>query len=376
LQQRNLSPEDWGGETLVTPVSALKGDKIPDLLESLLLQAEIMELRADPKATVEATIVEAQMEQGLGCTATVIINEGTLKPGDTLVCGSVYCRVRSMMNEHGKPLKEAPPATPVKIIGWSGVPEAGLAAKGVKNEKEARELAENFAHEARNQGAPVLNKGPVDVASLFAALNNEKKTLKVLIKADVQGSAEALEGCLKAIKSQKVGLEVIEASVGLISKNDVNMAGTSGAVIVAFNTRFDTGVAAVAKHQNVRIVQHNIIYELIEQVEGCMAELLDPEFKEVKLGAAEVRQVFNLSKGIVAGCMVTEGRILRDAHARLIRKNAVIHEGKLSTIKRVKEDASEVKSGYECGIRMDGFDDYQPKDIIECIQFEKVPGVL
>lgn len=377
LQQRNLTPEDWGGETLVAPVSALKGDGMPGLLDSILLQAEIMELQADPKGDVEATIVEAQMEQGLGCTATVIINQGTLKPGDALTCGNVYCRVRSMMNDQGKPIKEAPPSTPVKIIGWSGVPEAGLVATGAKNEKEARAQAEAYHEDARRSQAPAKQpKGPADVAALFAALTDNKKVLKVIIKADVQGSAEALEGCLKAIKSEKVSLEVVDSTVGLISKNDINMASTTDAVIVAFNTKLDTGVAAHAKHNNTRIVQHNIIYELITQVQDCMIELLDPDFKEVKQGAAEVRQVFSLTKGVVAGCMVTEGRILRDCQARLIRKGKVIHEGKVVTLKRFKDDANEVKAGYECGIRLDGFNDYQPKDIVECFQLEKVPGVL
>lgn len=377
LQQRNLTPEDWGGETLVAPVSALKGDGMSGLLDSVLLQAEIMELQADPKGDVEATIIEAQMEQGLGCTATVIINQGTLKAGDALTCGSVYCRVRSMMNDQGKPIKEAPPATPVKIIGWSGVPEAGLVATAAKNEKEARAKADEYHEDSRRAQAPTKKpQGPADVAALFAALTDNKKVLKVLIKADVQGSAEALEGCLKAIKSDKVALEIVDATVGLISKNDINMASTAEAVIVAFNTKLDTGVAAHAKHNNTRIIQHNIIYELITQVQECMVELLDPDFKEVKQGAAEVRQVFNLTKGIVAGCMVTEGKILRDCQARLIRKGKVLHEGKVVTLKRFKDDANEVKAGYECGIRLDGFDDYQPKDIIECFQLEKVPGVL
>lgn len=377
LQQRGITSEDWGGETLVAPVSALKGDGMPDLLDSILLQAEMMELKADFKGEPEATIVESQMEQGLGSTASVIVKQGVLKAGMTLVCGASYCRIRSMMDDKGKALKEAVPSTPVKLIGWNTAPQAGLIAKLVKNEKEAKLHIDDFLEsekvKAQQEAAP---KAPMDIHQLFASLSDQKKLLKVLIKADVHGSVEALTASLLAIKSTKVSLEVIEGSVGLVSKNDVMLAATSGAVIVAFNTKLDTGVAGVLKHEGVQMIQHNIIYELIDQVRDAMADLLDPELKEVKVGAAEVRQLFELSKGNVAGCMVIEGKVNRDAQARLVRKGKVIHQGKIVTLKRFKDDATEVRAGYECGIRIDGFDAYEPKDIIETVSIETMKAAL
>ncbi len=377
LQQRGIASEDWGGETLVSPISALKAEGIPELLDNVLLQAEIMDLKADYKGPVEATVMEAQMEQGLGSTANVIIKEGTLRAGDTLVCGEAYCRVRSMIDDKGKALKQATPATPLKIVGWSSAPEAGLIARVVKNEKEAKAKMDEFKMERKKEAQRDSQaKAPMDVNALFAALTEQKKVLKVLIKADVHGSAEALESSLLAIKSTKVSLEVVGAAVGLISKNDVTLASTTGATIVAFNTKLDNGVPAAAKHAGIRIIQHNIIYELIDQVREAMAELLDPEIKEVKVGAAEVRQIFALSKGTVAGCMVTEGKMMRDYQARLVRKGTVLHEGKVVTLKRFKDDANEVRAGYECGIRIDGYDAYQAKDIIECFTSEKIPASL
>jgi len=377
LQQRGIASEDWGGETLVALISAIKSEGIAELLDSILLQAEMLELKADRKANPQATIIEAQMEQGLGSTASVIVNEGTLKPGDFLVCGQAYCRIRSMVDDKGKPIKEALPSTPVKLIGWSMAPEAGLIAHGVKNEKEAKIAIQAYLEDKKQAASlAVSHKAPMDIHALFATLNDQKKLLKVIIKGDVQGSIEALAACLLDIKSEKVSLEVLDASVGLISKNDVTFASTSQAHIVAFNTRFDTGVQALAKHHGVPIIQHNIIYELINQVRDAMAELLDPELKEVKVGLAEVRQVFGLSKGAVAGCMVTEGRIHKDMQARVLRKGKLIHEAAIDTLKRFKDDTNEVRAGYECGIRLDGFDAYEAKDVIECFQIEKTRAAL
>jgi len=377
LQQRGIASEDWGGETLVALISAIKSEGIAELLDSILLQAEMLELKADRKANPQATIIEAQMEQGLGSTASVIVNEGTLKPGDFLVCGEAYCRIRSMVDDKGKPIKQALPSTPVKLIGWSMAPEAGLIAHGVKNEKEAKIAIQAYLEDKKQAASlAVSHKAPMDVHALFATLNDQKKLLKVIIKGDVQGSIEALAACLLDIKSEKVSLEVLDASVGLISKNDVTFASTSQAHIVAFNTRFDTGVQALAKHHGVPIIQHNIIYELINQVRDAMAELLDPELKEVKVGLAEVRQVFGLSKGAVAGCMVTEGRIHKDMQARVLRKGKLIHEAAIDTLKRFKDDTNEVRAGYECGIRLDGFDAYEAKDVIECFQIEKTRAAL
>ncbi|OYV48216.1 MAG: translation initiation factor IF-2 [Verrucomicrobia bacterium 21-51-4] len=378
LQQRGIASEDWGGETLCSAVSALKGQGINELLDSILLQAEIMELKAPVEGTVEGTVVESQVEPGMGATATIIVQKGTLKVGDSLVCGGEYARVRAMSDEHGKAVKVATPSTPVRIMGWSGAPDAGAICTSVKSDKEARAQAEENAIDKKREARLVdtSSKGPTNVEELFAALSDTKKTFKLLVKTDVHGSLEALIHCLADIKSDKIALEVIDGTVGLVTKNDVALASASGATIAAFNTRLDQGVAGLAKHHSVRILQHNIIYEILDQVREAMADLLDPELREVKKGAAEVRQVFSLGKGIVAGCMVTEGKIERDGLARLLRKGQVVFEGKVSALKRFKDDASEVRAGYECGLRLGDYEAYEAKDIVECYEIEKIKPKL
>ncbi|MDP0495710.1 MAG: translation initiation factor IF-2, partial [Verrucomicrobiota bacterium JB024] len=374
MQERDLMPEDWGGQTLCSPVSALEGTNIDTLLELVLLQSEVSELRANPKAQAEGVIVESQVEQGRGPTATVIVQKGTLKVGDALVCGPNYCKVRAMMDEHGKTIKSAPPSTPVRIMGWSGTPASGAVCTVAKNEKEAKALAEENAQALKAQAAsaPVEASAARDLDSLLAAIDEQSsKVLRVVIKADVNGSVEALAGCLEAIHSDKVKLEIIETGVGVITKNDITLADSSEACVVGFNVKQENGVTALAKHHNVRIIQHNIIYELITSVEEAMAELLDPEYREVKLGMTEVRATFPLAKGQVAGCMVTEGMIKRDAHARLLRKDEVIHEGRIGTLKRFKDDVTEVRAGYECGIQITGCNDYKEGDRIECYEIHE-----
>ncbi|MBC2593608.1 translation initiation factor IF-2 [Ruficoccus amylovorans] len=374
MQERDLMPEDWGGTTLCTPVSALEGTNINELLELVLLQAEVSELKANPKAVAEGVIVESQVEQGRGPTATVIVQKGTLKVGDALVCGPHYCKVRAMMDEHGKPVKSAPPSTPVRIMGWSGTPVSGAVCTVAKNEKAAKAEAEENAQalKARAAAKPAVTTGATDLDSLLAAIDDQSsKVLRVVIKGDVNGSVEALADCLRAIESEKVKLEIVETGVGVITKNDITLADSSEACVIGFNVKQENGVTALAKHHGVRIIQHNIIYELITSVEEAMSELLDPEYREVKLGMVEVRATFPLAKGLVAGCMVTEGIIKRDAHARLIRKEVVIHEGRIGTLKRFKEDVNEVRAGYECGIQVSGTHDYKEGDRIECYEIHE-----
>lgn len=371
MQERNIAPEDWGGETLCVPVSAAKGQNIDELLEQVLLQAEICELKANPKCPAEGVIIESQIEQGRGPTATVIVQRGTLKPGDAILCGPYWCKVRAMMDENGKQVKAAPPSTPVRVLGWSGAPDAGMHFEVVKNEKVARERAEENEEERKRAESSrnAFPSAPADLESLLNAIESQQqKQFKVIVKADVHGSVEALVACLEAIKSDKVKLEIVESGVGLISKNDIILASTAGASIVGFNVKLENGVLALAKHHNVNIIQHNIIYELIDRVRDGMAELLDPEFRENKLGAAEVRQTFPVAKGIVAGCMVTEGIIKRDARSRVYRKGEVIHESRIQTLRRFKDEVGEVRAGYECGIQVSGFNGYQPGDIIECFE--------
>lgn len=371
MQERNIAPEDWGGETLCAPVSAINHEGIPELLELVLLQAEILELQANPKCDAEGIIVESQVEQGRGSTATVIVQKGTLKPGSALVCGPNYCKVRAMLDDSGKQLKAAPPSTPVRIMGWSDAPEAGQTFIAVKNDKVARREAEENAEKLKKETLDRQAKAntPMDLDDFLGMIDEKQaKVLRVIVKADVHGSMEAVIGMLEAIKSDKVNLEVIESDVGLVSKNDVVLADSSDATIVAFNTKMESGVQAQAKHGDVHIIQHNIIYELVDQVKEAMAELLEPEARENKLGAAEVRAVFPVGKGFVAGCMVTEGIIKRDAFARLLRKDEVVHEGRIGALKRFKDDATEVRAGYECGANITGCNDYEEKDIIEAYE--------
>lgn len=375
LQERNIAPEDWGGETLCTPISALKGTNIDTLLELILLQAEISELKANPDCPAEGVIVESQIEVGRGPTASAIIQKGTLKIGDNLICGGAYCKVRALMDDKGERLKTALPSTPVKILGWTDVPEAGIIFTTVKNEKEAKLKAEEYAHKSKLDSLTPAKQEKMNLQNLLDAIAVAKeKTLKVIIKADVHGSVEALSASLEAIQSNKIKLEIIYGDVGLINNNDVKNANVSDAVIVGFNTKFETGTAAQAKHEGVQIIQHNIIYELIDRIKDFMTEMLEPELRENKLGAAETRQVFAVAKGAVAGCMVTEGKLIRDSLARILRgkKPEPIHQGKIITLKRFKEDANEVRAGYECGVQISGFNDYQPGDILECFEIQKI----
>lgn len=379
LQERNIASEDWGGETLTASVSALKGEGIGELLEAILLQAEVLELKANPKCPAEGIIVESQIEVGRGSTATAIIRKGTLKVGDAIVCGPCSCKVRALMNERGERLKSAPPATPVSILGWSDAPNSGASFVTVKNDREAKRLAEENAESVKRE--ELLGKQQEPVAAtmenlLEAIESQQEKVFRVLIKADVHGSAEALQGCLEAIQSDKVNLEILGCEVGPVSKNDITMASASEAAVIAFNVKLENGVQPLAKHHNIRIIQHNIIYELIDQVKEGMAELLEPERVENKLGGAEVRQVFSVAKGIVAGCMVTEGRFLRDAFARVHRKGELLHDGRVTTLKRFKDDVNEVRAGYECGIKVSGFSNYEPGDMLECYEVNLVAPEL
>ena len=378
MQERSLAPEAWGGETLCAQVSALKGTGIEELLEAILLQAEVTEtIVADPKGNPEGVVIEAQKELGRGSTASVIIQQGTLKPGMALVCGEHYCRVRQLIDDKGAQIREAGPATPVKIVGWSSPPDAGDFFSAVKNEREAKRIAEENELARRKLEAADRKESGASVEDLFAAIEKtQKKHYSVLVKADVYGTAEALATSLQAIKSDKIELEVVDMGVGDVTRNDIIMASAADSSIVAFNVGLDNGVQSLAKHHSIKILQHNIIYELINQVKDAMADLLEPELRENKIGAAEVRAVFPLGRGQVAGCMVTEGRIQRDALARLMRKGQLVHESRISTLKRFKEDASEVRAGYECGVQLDGFNDYREKDTIEVFEILKIKPSL
>ncbi|MBM3825589.1 MAG: translation initiation factor IF-2 [Verrucomicrobia bacterium] len=381
MQQRGITPEDWGGETITNSVSALKGTGMNELIESILLQAEVLDLKANPKCPAQGVVIESQMETGRGPTATVIVQKGTLKPGDAFVCGETWCKVRALMDDRGGRLTSAAPGAPALVLGWDAVPSPGSRFQCLKNEREARDVAEEAAQAARKAAeargpapAPAGTQGMSDLDRLMAALEKDKeKILRVLLKADVNGTLEALDGCLRDIKSDKVRLEIVGGSVGPVTQGDVALAEAAKASIVAFDTKLENGVQAHLKRTGMRVVSHDIIYELITLVKEAMAELLDPEIRENKLGAAEVRAVFPLGKEHqVAGCMVTEGLIRRGAKARLVRKGQVVHQGPVETLRRFKDDASEVKAGFECGIKLGGYDDYEGGDVIEAVEMLQI----
>ncbi len=378
MQQRGIPPEDWGGDTITVPVAAIKNQGITELLDMILLQADVLELKANAKAEASGVVIESQIDFGRGPLATVIVQRGTLRVGDAIVSGANYAKVRAMFDDQGKNIKEAPPATPVRVIGWNGTPDSGATFRVVKNVRAAEKLAEEQSLQLK-QVATSADAAPkeVSVEQLFANIAaTQAKVLKVLIKTDVFGSSEAVRHILESIKSAKVELEIVSIDVGLVTKNDVLMAGAAGAIIIGFHTKLENGVTPLAKHHGVRVESFEIIYEMSDKVREMLADLLDPDIKENKTGAAEVRQVFPLAKGFVAGCLVTEGKINRNAAARLRRGREIVYEGKIDTLKRFKDDANEVRAGLECGVKLDDFNGYAPGDMIECFEIQKVRAAL
>ncbi len=374
LQDKGLTPEDWGGETICVPVSATKGTGIDQLLEMIVLQSEIMELKASPTAPARATVIEAQIEPGRGPTATVIVQMGTLKVGQPFICGSFWGKVKSLINDVGESVKEAGPATPVKILGFTGLPNAGDELTAMESEKSVRTLSEERLADLRNQKLAMPQRATLE--SLFDSMGDGRKSLLLILKCDVQGSAEALAASLNQIESKKIELELIHIGVGPISESDVLLATASNAVIVGFNVKVENQAASAAKREGIQIKLYSIIYELLDQVKEAMVGMLDPEVRESVVGHAEVRQVFDLSKGTVAGCFVTDGRIVRTGRARVLRRRQPIYDGGLATLRRFQDDVKEVRAGVECGIKLGDFTEYEVGDIIECYNLEKVAQQL
>ena len=374
LQEKGLVPDDWGGDTIFVECSAVTKQGIDKLLEMILLQADLLELKANPTRNAKGNVIESGVSPG-GPTATVLVRKGTLHLGDVIICGEFYGKVRALINEEGQRLKEAGPSVAVSVLGLNGVPEAGWEFSSVDDEKAARVLAEERAQEAKSQD--LENRSKVTLENLFASLQAaQSKVLRVVIKADTQGSVEAIVEALKKIDSEKVSMEVLHSAVGTITENDVALASASKAVILGFHTRLDSTAAEKAKHAGVQVKLYAIIYELIDHVKDAMAGLLDPDLKDTVVGSAEVRQIFELSKGIpVAGCMVTLGRIVR-GKVRVRRKKDVIYEGVTQSLRRFQDEANEVRMGMECGIRIEGFGEFQVGDAIECYAVEKVAAKL
>jgi translation initiation factor IF-2 len=373
LQEHGLTPEDWGGETIVCPVSATKGTGIDHLLEMIALQAEVMELKASPTATPRGTVIEAQVEAGRGPTATVIVQMGTLRIGDPFICGDYSGKVKSLLDDRGKPAKEAPPSMPVKVLGFTGLPNAGDELLVMDSERSAKTLSEERLLAKRADKLTVPKRATLE--SLLEAAEG-RKVLRIVLKCDAQGSLEALVGALKQIESKKVDLEIIHSAVGPISESDILLASASSAVVIGFNVKVENIAVPAAKSEGVQVKLYSIIYELLDQIKEAMAGLLEPEHRETIIGHAEVKQVFQLSKGIVAGCLVTNGRIARAARARVLRKRQPVYDGGISTLRRFQDDVKEVRSGLECGIKLGDFSEYQVGDIIECYQLEAIAQKL
>ena len=374
LQDRGIIPDDWGGDNIFVDVSALTKQGVDKLLESILLQAELLELKANPDRRAKGNVIESGLEPG-GPTATVLVRKGTLRIGDVVICGQYWGKVRALISEEGNRLKEAGPSVAVKLLGLNGVPEAGLEFSAVEDEKTARSEGEERRLQARSESNEARSK--VTLENLFATLDSTNaKVLKVVVKADTQGSVEAIVEAIKKLDSTKVALEVIHSAVGTITESDVLLSSASEGIILGFHTRIDNGVSDLAKREGVQIKLYAIIYELIDQVKEAMSGLLDPVLKEVVTGVAEVRKVFELSKGgNVAGCVVTSGRILK-GKVRLMRRKGLIYEGVTLSLRRFQDEVNEVRSGMECGIRIDGFNDFQAGDTIECYSVEKVAQKL
>jgi translation initiation factor IF-2 len=374
LQERGLVPDDWGGDTIFVDVSATTKQGVDKLLEMVLLQADLLELKANPNRRATGNVIESGLEPG-GPTATVLVRKGTLRVGDPVLCGQFYGKVRALIDEEGNRLKVAGPSVAVRILGLNGVPEAGVEFSALEHEKEARELGGERQERARLENQEARSK--VTLENLFDRLAaGSAKVLRVVVKADTQGSVEAIVEALHKIDSEKVSLEVIHSAVGTITESDVLLASASSAIILGFHTRIDSGVSDVAKREGIQIKLYSIIYELIEEVKDAMAGLLDPILKETVTGEAEVRKVFDLSKGApVAGCIVNNGRITR-GKVRVMRQKNLIYEGGISSLRRFQDEVNEVRAGMECGIRVDGFGQFAEGDTIECYSVEKIEQKL
>jgi len=377
LSDKGLAPEDWGGQTVVVPVSALKGEGIDALLEMVVLTADLLELKADPERPAQGVVLEARKETGRGVIATVLVQNGTLKVGDVFVSGATWGRVRAMNDDRGKRIHESGPATAVEVTGFDDVPEAGDTFQAVGDEQKARGIVEFRQLEARKRDL-VPSSGKLSLEALFSRIQaGEIKDLGVVLKADVQGSVEVLRESIEKLSTPKVKVSVLHSGVGAVSTNDVLLASASKAVIVGFNVRPERNAAELAEKEQVEIRLYTVIYELLDELKKAMVGLLEPTFKEVFKGRAEVRDTFKVPKvGTIAGCHVVEGSIPRTAAVRLVRDGRVIHEGKIASLKRFKDDASEVRAGFDCGIGFERFQDVKPGDVIEAFVKEEVAPTL
>ena len=372
LMAYDLVPEEWGGDTIFVPISARNHQNIDQLLEMVLLEADVLELKANPKKQAKGTVIEARLDKSKGAIATMLVQRGTLDVGDTIVVGSSIGRIRAMVNDKGKKVKSAGPSTPVEIMGLTDVPEAGDTFYEVKDEKTAKHLIERRKRQAREKSINATTKVTLD--NLFSKMEEgELKVLNLIVKADVQGSVEAVKQSLEKLSNEEVKVKVIHSAVGGVNQSDVTLAKVSNAIIIAFNVRPDHTAKEIAEREEVEIKQYSVIYQAIEDVEAAMKGMLDPKFEEKVIGNVEVRQTFRISNvGTIAGAFVISGKVERNAGVRVIRDNVVIHDGKIATLKRFKDDVKEVNKGFECGIQIENYNDIKEGDIIEVYIMEKI----
>jgi translation initiation factor IF-2 len=379
LSDRGLMPEDWGGDTVMVEVSAKQKKNLDKLLEMILLVAELRELRANPAAPASGTVLESRVDRGRGPVATVLVQNGTLHTGDVFICGAVYGKVRALFDDHGRTVKEAGPSTPVEVLGLQGVPEAGDHFQ-VADEAKARHIVDYRQGKLREASLARSAGARITLDQLHEQLKTgEAKELPIVIKADVQGSVEVLSELLPKLSTDDVKLKILHASVGAVTETDVLLASASGAIIFAFNVRPDRKASELAQRENVEIRPHTVIYEVSDEIKLAMAGLLDPVFKETHLGRAEVRDTFRIKGvGMIAGCRVVDGVVKRDAEVRVVRDGAIVYTGRIASLRRFKDDASEVRTGFECGIGVAGFNDLKVGDVLECFAMQKqalVPAI-
>jgi len=370
LAELDLAPEEWGGETLYAQLSAKTGEGVDDLMELLSLQSEILELKANPDRPAQGSIVEARLDKSRGSVATVLIKAGTLKQGDFFVCGENHGRVRAMVNNRGQRMDQAGPSVPVEIYGISGVPKAGDDFVVVQDEKSARQVAEHRQGLTRGEG--VDKRGIVSLDDLFERIKEgEVKELNIVLKADVQGSIEAISDSLVKLSTEEVKLKIIHSSTGALTETDIMLASASGAIVIGFNVRANPRVREVAEREKVDVRYYDVIYNLIKDIRDAMAGMLEPEYRENVIGRVNVKETFHVPKaGTIAGCQVADGHVLRNSNVRLLRDDVVVFDGKISSLKRFKEDVREVQSGYECGIGLESFQDIKPGDVLEVYELE------
>jgi translation initiation factor IF-2 len=376
LLSYDIVVEDLGGETMDVPVSAKTKMGLDKLAEAIMLQAEILDLRANPDRAAEGSVIESRLDRGRGPVATVLIQKGTLRQGDIVVAGAEWGRVRAMLDDKGRQIKSAGPSTPVEILGLAGVPQAGEPFVAVENEGRAKEISELRQRRIRDKNAGVMTAARGTLDEMLARIQaGVQKEVAVLIKADVQGSAEAIQATVLKLAHEEVRVRVINSTVGQITESDIQLAKASAAVIIAFNVRATTQAREMATRDGVDIRYYSIIYDVADDVEKLVRGKVAPKARERFLGYAEVRQVFNITKtGMVAGCMITEGLVKRGCGVRLLRDGVVIHNGELTQLKRFKDDVKEVARGYECGLSFANYNDIKVGDVVECFEVEMVPG--